>query len=138
MSTLIGRVAGFSLIVLALMHPPAGHTNPRTTTEIRIEMTEFVFRPAVVRLAAGRPVRLVLINTGQIAHQFETAFLKKAPARIVGGPLYAEVVGLEVLGVQPGASASMTLLPTRRGRFPFACTIEGHAEAGMRGVLEVR
>lgn len=138
MTMLIGRVAGLSLMVLALMHPLAGHTNPETTAVLRMEMTEFVFRPAVVRLAAGRPVRLVLINTGQIAHQFETAFLKKAPARIVGGPLYAEVVGLDVLGVQPGASASLTFVPTRRGRFQFACTIEGHAEAGMRGVLEVR
>jgi uncharacterized cupredoxin-like copper-binding protein len=26
--------------------------------------------------------------------------------------------------------------PRRKGRFPFACTIEGHREAGMVGVLE--
>jgi uncharacterized cupredoxin-like copper-binding protein len=101
-------------------------------------MTEFAFRPAVIRLTAGQPVRLTLINRGQIAHQLEAAHLQGTPARVVGGPLFAEVTGLEFLRVQPGASASMAFVPTRRGRFPFACTIEGHSEAGMRGVLDVR
>ncbi len=126
-------------VVLAVMLcAPSGYASPQAADEIQIEMTEFAFRPAVVRLTAGRPVRLTLINQGQIAHQLEAAYLYRTPARVIGGPLFAEVNGLEFLRVQPGMRASMAFVPTRRGQFSFACTIEGHTEAGMRGVLDIR
>lgn len=133
----IERITGISLM-LVFLHPLTGHTSIRPTAEIQVEMTEFAFRPAVIRLTAGRPVRLTLINRGQIAHQLEAAYLHGTPVRVVGGTVFAEVTGLEFLGVQPGTQASMVFVPTRRGRFQFACTIEGHTEAGMRGLLDVR
>ena len=49
-----------------------------------------------------------------------------------------ESVGLEHLRVQPGGTASLQFFPRTGGRFQFACTIEGHREAGMTGILEVQ
>ncbi len=44
---------------------------------VRVEMTEFAFHPSVVRIDAGRPVKLILVNRGQIAHQFDTSSLRQ-------------------------------------------------------------
>jgi len=101
-------------------------------------MTEFAFRPAVVQISAGRPVTLVLINSGQLAHQFETAYLRTVSTRVVSAALMVDSVGLEVVRLNPGVSARLEFLPLRKGRVAFACTIEGHREAGMTGVLDVR
>ena len=124
------------LLVLLLLVPV--HVDAGSPLVARVEMTEFTFRPAVVRLPARRQVQLVLANQGQIAHQFETVYLYKTLAVVVNTALRVEANGVEFVRLQPGATATLTFLPRVRGRFPFACTIEGHREAGMVGLLEVR
>lgn len=105
---------------------------------LRVEMVEFAFRPAVIKVAAGRLVTLRLVNRGQIAHQFETVALRAVAVTVADAQVDVEAPGLDVVRLQPGASATVQFLPRRRGRFPIVCTIEGHREAGMEGVLEVR
>ena len=105
---------------------------------VRVEMQEFAFHPATIRLTSGRPVRLVLVNEGQIAHQFETAYLHALSVRVVGDVLSAEAPGLDAIRLNPGGTARVEFLPRGKGRFVFACTIEGHKEAGMLGYLDVR
>ncbi len=102
-----------------------------------VEMREFTFRPALLRVQAGRPVTLQLVNRGQIAHQFDTKALDGLALTVSDEHIRFEGSGFEILRLQPGASATMSFMPRRKGRFPFACTIEGHREAGMVGVLEV-
>jgi uncharacterized cupredoxin-like copper-binding protein len=102
-----------------------------------VEMREFTFRPAVLRVQAGRPVTLRLVNRGQIAHQFEIGALDGDAMTVSDAQMRLELSHLEILRLQPGAAATIWFTPRRRGRFPFACTIEGHREAGMVGVLEV-
>lgn len=125
------------LIGLILIAPiPSGLTQiPRT---LRIEMTEFAFTPAVVSVSKGRSVQLLIVNRGQIAHQFETDYLRTATTRVIGETFYLEVNGLDILRMQPGNWARVQFTPHRSGRYSFACTIEGHREAGMKGYLEVR
>jgi len=101
-------------------------------------MSEFTFRPATIYLTAGQPVRLVLVNRGQIAHQFETSSLRAVVVRIVGEGISVEAPGLNFLRLNPGETARLDFLPREKGRFRFACTIEGHREAGMQGILDVR
>jgi uncharacterized cupredoxin-like copper-binding protein len=105
---------------------------------VEVDMVEFAFRPNVIRLEAGRPARVVLRNRGQIAHQLETDYLRKVPVRLVDATLDAEMPGVDVVRLEPGGSARLEFFPRQKGRFTFACTIEGHREAGMHGVLEVR
>jgi len=125
-------------LLLALLLLVPVQVNAESPLVARVEMTEFIFRPAVVRLPAGRLVRLVFVNHGQIAHQFETVYLYRTLAVVVHTALRVEANGVEFVRLQPGATATLTFLPRVRGRFPFACTIEGHREAGMVGLLEVQ
>lgn len=105
---------------------------------VRVSMREFAFQPATIRLTAGRAVRLVLENKGQIAHQFETTYLHAVPVRIVSDVVSAEASGLDVFRLNPGGTARLEFLPRGKGRFAYACTLEGHKEAGMVGTLEIR
>jgi uncharacterized cupredoxin-like copper-binding protein len=111
---------------------------PATAPAIRVEMVEFGFRPSVIRLPAGRPAKLVFANNGQIAHQVEAAFLQRMPATVVGPTLRVEAAGLEIVRADPAASMRIEFVPRAVGRYPFACTIEGHKEAGMIGIIEIR
>lgn len=101
-------------------------------------MTEFAFRPAVISVAAGRVVRLRFVNRGRLAHQFQTTYLQTLPVRIADDSILVEGSGAAFVRLEPAAAASLEFYPQRRGRFEFACTIEGHSEAGMRGILEVK
>lgn len=101
-------------------------------------MKEFVFTPSVVRVQKNRPVRILLVNQGQIAHQIETEYLRHEVIRLTGETLHLDVNGLNVLRLQPSSWSRVQFTPRRSGRFMFACTIEGHQEAGMKGTLVVR
>jgi uncharacterized cupredoxin-like copper-binding protein len=127
-----------AVLLLAVAMSQLATAAAQAPQAVQIDMAEFVFRPALVRLTAGRPVRLTLVNRGQIAHQFATDYLHDTPARVWAPPLTVEARGVDAVLVAPGGTAALEFLPVRRGRFTFACTIEGHREAGMRGVLEVR
>ncbi|GEM_PF-827749 len=127
-----------AVCVLLLLALPAVRTAAEGPRSVRVEMSEFAFRPAVVRLRAGDGVRLVFVNRGQLAHQFETGYLRRVPVTVVGAGLHIDAPGLDVVRLDPGATAAVAFVPRVRGRFPFACTIEGHREAGMQGTIEVR
>ena len=105
---------------------------------IRVDMNEFAFRPSVIRLTAGVPTAIEFTNRGQIAHQFDAPILRRAFVTVIDDSMQVEATGLEFVRVQPRGRARLRFLIRTRGRFPFACTIEGHAEAGMVGVLDVR
>jgi uncharacterized cupredoxin-like copper-binding protein len=38
--------------------------------------------------------------------------------------------------IGPGKSTTLTVT-LKRGRYPYRCTVDGHAELGMKGVLRV-
>jgi len=124
--------------ILIFMLPLAVFSSMQAPQTLRIEMREFAFLPATVVVTAGRPTRLLLVNRGQIAHQFEADYLRTLPVTIVTVTAHVESPGLDVVRLEPEGTATLEFLPRQKGRFTFACTIEGHREAGMRGVLEVR
>jgi uncharacterized cupredoxin-like copper-binding protein len=39
--------------------------------------------------------------------------------------------------IDPGSTATLKVTFTKPGSYPYLCTIPGHAEAGMKGVLKV-
>ena len=130
------RRIAWPLVLGALLLPvPVGGAQPAV---VSVTMREFMFQPTTIRLAAGQPVRLVLLNRGQLAHQFETAYLHAVPVRVAGDVLSVEAAGLDVTRLNPDGTARLEFIPQHRGRYVFACTIEGHREAGMAGALDVR
>lgn len=85
--------------------------------EVEVVARDLSFSPAELRVEAGTTVNLVLRNEGAVLHDFtipSLGFRLEAP---------------------PGETAAASLTVPTPGRYPFLCTVPGHAEAGMTGVL---
>jgi manganese oxidase len=81
---------------------------------------EFRFTPEVLRVAAGATVRVLLHNEGQLPHTFTVP------------DLAADT------GTVPARGEGETVFRAdRAGTYEYLCTIPGHAQAGMRGRIEV-
>jgi len=123
------------LVMFVSLALPARAAAPQT---VRVEMREFAFRPSTIQIPANRLVRLTLTNRGQLAHQLDTPMLRSLPAVVYDASLHIETRGLDIVRLEPQATATIEMYIRTPGRYPFACTIEGHREAGMVGVFVVR
>jgi plastocyanin len=95
---------------------------------VTVALSNFHIAPATIRLAAGRPVRLVFTNASGSSHNF-TAPEFFAHATVVTGPVEHGEVEL------PGhTSASVTLTPAR-GTYKAKCAHFGHKMMGMSATI---
>lgn len=91
-----------------------GPTSPR----LEVIATEMAYQPDEIAVEAGE-VEVVLHNDGRVLHDI----------RIGEEPFIIEA------GADQTATDSLTL---EEGRYEFFCSLPGHREAGMDGIVEVR
>jgi len=104
------------LVVGVLAAVGSAKSSSATATKVTVAASEFKFVLSKKRVPHGTVV-FVVTNRGTAAHDFKIKGKKT--------PLLA-----------PGKSATLTVvLP--KGKFPYMCTVPGHAAAGMKGVLTV-
>jgi nitrite reductase (NO-forming) len=103
------------VLLLVLIAAPVGIA-ARTATTVTVTASDFKFKLSTTHVKAGT-VTFRVINGGKIAHDFRIA-------------------GTKTPMIKPGKSATLTLV-LKRGRYPFLCTVPGHAKLGMKGVLVV-
>jgi uncharacterized cupredoxin-like copper-binding protein len=99
--------------------PPTPSPTPEPVT-VEFRATELSFAPKTVEVPAGRPIRLVLVNDGQIEHN-----------------LTIDVLNVEIV-TAAGASAEVTVDPIAPGTYELYCSVPGHREAGMTASLVVK
>jgi uncharacterized cupredoxin-like copper-binding protein len=113
--TRLGLVASLLFAVLAVWI--AASAVAAGTTD-RVTMTEFHFALAPTSVHKGL-VRFTLINKGGVGHDLKINGKKSA-----------------IIGPQKSGSFSVRFL--KAGRYRYLCTVPGHANAGMKGVLVVK
>src|SRR4029453_3292738 len=86
------------------------------TTAVRAAAKVFFFRLWKKTVPHGR-VTFVIKNASSAVHNFEIAGHK------------SKVIG-------PGKTTRLTVT-LKRGRYPYKCTVDSHAQLGMKGVLRV-
>ncbi|HET6953641.1 MAG TPA: plastocyanin/azurin family copper-binding protein [Acidimicrobiales bacterium] len=89
-----------------------------TSPSLDVQAAEMYYEPDAVAVEAGT-VEVVLRNVGTVLHDL----------RIEDQPFIVEASAGE------DATATVTLEP---GTYDFYCSLPGHRDAGMEGVLEVR
>ncbi len=87
---------------------------------IRLTAHDLAFSPAEIHLPAGRLVSVELVNEDAVRHDWMVEGLANVEAT-----------------VRAGGTTRTRFRIDRPGRYVFLCTVPGHAEAGMRGVLVV-
>lgn len=88
-------------------------------TAVTVTVDDFAFSPASLTATSGQALNVTVRNTDEIVHDMTI------PA-----------FGVHAV-VQPGQSVTFGIRAGSAGTYPFFCTVAGHAQAGMRGVLTV-
>jgi uncharacterized cupredoxin-like copper-binding protein len=108
-------VAALAVAIPALASP--AHTARASATAVKVTATEFKFALSTKTAKAGSVV-FTVTNKGKLAHDFK-----------IGGKKTAMLA--------PGKSAKLTVT-LKAGKFPYICTVPGHAAAGMKGTFVVK
>jgi uncharacterized cupredoxin-like copper-binding protein len=112
------RAGLFGVLVLALVAPAFASSQASTVSVTAGKPSELRFTLSKKSVAKGK-VAFKVVNKGATSHDFKIAGKKT--------PLLAR-----------GKSATLTVTFKKAGRYPYLCTIPGHAAGGMKGVLVVK
>jgi plastocyanin len=117
------------LIAFLFALPAAAAAQPAART-VEVQLSNFDFAPNQIRLRAGEPIVLRLVNGARGGHNFAAPEFFAA-ARAVSGPVREGKV--EVGGHQ---RAEVRLTPAR-GHYRLRCTHTMHTAFGMTGEIIV-
>ena len=135
----------------------------KATRSIEVVLNDMSFDPKAIQVKAGETVRFVLVNKGQLLHEFnlgdvamhaehQKEMLKMQASGMLTatgmGKMDHAAMGHGDMGgmkhddpnsvlVEPGKTAELTWTFTKATGLEFACNIPGHYQAGMVGKLTV-
>ena len=120
--------------VLALVAAPAGGaTEWRQAREVEVTLSNFDIEPGTIRLKAGAPARLRLVNISQSGHSFSAPDLFRASQLRSRDQRLVEGGSVEV---PAGDVREVVLVPTP-GRYSVRCGNFLHWILGMRSEIIV-
>ncbi len=106
---------------------------------ITVEMSELKYEPMRLPVKAGRPVEVTVRNIGTTDYDFVVAGLPaKDVKRVTAGHGGHGGGGDEIVGhAKPKQTVTVRFTPLQTGDFEIFCSLPGHKEGGMVGVLTV-
>jgi uncharacterized cupredoxin-like copper-binding protein len=135
----------------------------KATRSVEVVMGDMSFTPKAIDIKAGETVRFVLVNKGQLLHEFnlgdaamhakhQQEMLKMQQSGMLTPTGMKEMDHSAMAGmdhgtmkhddpnsvlVEPGKTSELTWTFTKATNLEFACNIPGHYQAGMVGKLTV-
>lgn len=129
----------------------------KASRTVQVVLQDISFSPTSLQVKAGETVRFVLVNKGQLLHEFNLgdaamhAEHQKEMLRMQAGGMAAMDHGAMGHGdkagmqhddpnsvlVEPGQTAELTWTFGQAGELEFACNVPGHYQAGMVGKLTI-
>ena len=124
------------LIVFALLSILVACGGSGPSTNLRIDMTDFMYNPADTVVPAGEEITLELVNNGAVEHEFVIMNFGTEVGADFGEEDESNIYWEAELG--PGESGTFTFVaPSEPGKYQIACGTEGHYMAGMVGSMTV-
>ncbi|WP_417516160.1 cupredoxin domain-containing protein [Marinobacter sp.] len=125
---------------------------------ITVEMYDNYYEPETIEVKPGETVRFVVLNKGQLVHEFNigTPDMHEAHQKemkmmvehgvIQGGKLNHDMMEMDMgngqsmkhddpnsVLLEPGESQEVVWTFSEKGNIEFACNVPGHYQAGMYG-----
>jgi uncharacterized cupredoxin-like copper-binding protein len=145
-STVSRMVAGL-IGVLLLMAVGIGCSSdgddavPADAQRVTVTMGDsLAFDQPTLTVQAGKPVLLTIKSTGQTDHDFTVMGMPATNVKndTKGRDGHGHNQAGEVVGhPRKGGEVTIRFTPTTPGTYEFYCSVTGHKDAGMRGVLTV-
>jgi uncharacterized cupredoxin-like copper-binding protein len=108
-----------AVAVLALAGSAQASPTRTAATTIQVKAGEFYFKLSSKSLKKPGKVTFVVKNAGQVTHDFK-------------------IDGKSTPLLKPGSTAKLVVTFKKAGKYPYLCTVFGHASAGMEGSFTVR
>ena len=143
------KLAGMALLLLFTLPVSApilaatfGHPGKAAQVDRTIKITalDFRFDKTKLHVRAGETVRFIVINKGQLAHEFiigdakEQAEHEQEMQKMPGLDMPNEPNGMML---KPGQTKTLIWTFDQVGEVEFACHVPGHFAAGMVGKILV-
>jgi uncharacterized cupredoxin-like copper-binding protein len=112
MKRIVSLAAVLAVAVVSLSAVAYAASSRATATTVTVKATEFKFALSKQSAPHGT-VTFKVTNKGHVSHDFKIA-------------------GKKTKLLSPGKSATLTVT-LKKGKFPYLCTVPGHAAAGMKG-----
>jgi uncharacterized cupredoxin-like copper-binding protein len=112
----------------------------KVSRTVTIDMQDTMrFLPATLSVQQGETIRLVVRNTGALAHELVLGNIKDLKAHAKAMQKFPDMEHDEpnMLSVAPGMQGEMVWHFTSAMTVDFACLRPGHYEAGMKGKIQV-
>lgn len=143
------RLAVVLLIVLAvvLVACSSAEPTPMPVAELSLTATDIAYDKTRLEVMAGQPVKLTLRNEGALEHDFSImevphtgeVMAEEAEHGMGGHDMSNMAIDPEIHVAAPmGESLSVEFTPSTPGEYEYLCTVAGHKEAGMVGILVVK
>jgi uncharacterized cupredoxin-like copper-binding protein len=105
--------------------------------EVNIHQSQYSYTPQEIIAKKGQPISLILKNNDLIDHDLEIKKIPLAEELEKHHEGHSSSSADFHLHASANKQTSLTITPTQKGTFAFYCTIPGHKEQGMTGVLIV-
>ncbi|MDU9390348.1 cupredoxin family protein [Pseudomonas sp. zfem002] len=125
----------------------------KATRTIEVTLGDMYFEPRNIEVKAGETVRFVVINKGQVAHEFNLgdaamhaehqkqmlAMAQMDHSKMGHGGMDHGMTHADpnMVMVQPGQRGELTWTFRTSAPIEFACNVPGHYQAGMVGKLNI-
>lgn len=120
-------------LMLLAASPAAAQPEWRQAREYDVLLSSFDIEPKTIRLKAGEPLRLRLVNNSTIAHSFKAEeFFQSSNLR----PRDRQLAARGPIEVAPGETREILLVPAA-GRYSARCANLYHWIVGMRARIVV-
>jgi plastocyanin len=105
-----------AIAILAIAPFGSAYAN---ATVVQVRGGEFFFKLSTTSIARPGTVTFTFKNVGHAVHDFK-------------------IDGKKTRLIQPGQTTRLVVNFKKTGKYPYLCTVPGHAAAGMSGVFAVR
>lgn len=139
---------GVLIILLAVVLAACGsaESTPAPMLELSLMATDIAYDVNRLEAMAGQPVRITLHNEGALDHDFSImemphtgeVMTEEMAELMAGHDMSAMEMEPEIhVATLSGSSNSVEFTPSTPGEYEFFCSVTGHREAGMAGILVV-
>lgn len=133
-------------LVLAACSSQGSATTPPEPVDVTLTTTDIAYDKNRIEVVAGRPVSLTLHNTGALEHDFSIVEMPHT-GEVASTEMDDEMAGHDMsnmpemdihVAAPTDQSNTIEFTPTTPGEYEYYCTVAGHKEAGMVGMLVVQ
>jgi uncharacterized cupredoxin-like copper-binding protein len=115
----LAAVAAAALVLIPIASARLDRQAAARTATVTVKGGEFFFRLSTKSVAKPEKMTFVFKNVGHVQHDFR-------------------INGRQTPLTRPGRTARLVVTFKKKGKYPYKCTVPGHAEAGMKGLFTVR